>query len=360
MIFQESDVITSQMMIMSFLVGMIITIVIIYMSLKMQKNMEKLKLPIVLIIDLTTFKIYNVGLFVKIEHQIDIPVEDQVTKKLWGVKTSSYTVIPSYGHEEDIVIRDRNFQRVVILLCELIGLSKNGPEVHAKWCRDVFPPDIYDVPQKLRNIPDTYIFVRPLGASTWIRGTLRSRIDTTKHMYASMWKIMTKFEQQLTETYSYNDNFLMQLIQRQNEVYLSSWTNVLDVYDCTMRERPVPLYVMARLLHIPQTKLGYSTLNMAISQGGLADASKFASAINNSLQMTAKAMNQTMISTPIWRGMTAKSNQIQSELQNQKEINNQHQMMMLKNLAQQQRRVETASPPSQKPRLSPSNDGRKI
>lgn len=332
---EESMTATAQMMTVSALVGMVIAIIIMYSYRTFNKKMEQLKLPIVLIIDAIAWRLYNVGLYIRVTQDVSIPIEDQSVKQLWGVLTSNYLVIPSYGHEEDIILFDRSFQRVVVMFCQMIGASKDGPEVHAEWCKDVFPPDIYSVPTKLREIPDNYIFVRPLGARTWIRGSLRSKLNTTRQMYASMWKIFMKLEQQQEETMSHNDNFIMQLIQRQNEVYISSWTNLLDVYDVLSRERPTTLYTMARLLHIPQTKLAYSSLNTAISHGGMSDASKYAMALTNTLQGLAKSLNMTMISAPIHKGMMMKTSQMQQELDERKQVDDARQMQMLQALAQQ-------------------------
>lgn len=336
MLFQEEIVqndTTAQLVAISAMTGMVIAFIIVYMFRQFHKKMEQLKLPVVLIMDIIAWRLYNVGYYIRVTQEVSIPIEDQSVKQLWGVLTSNYLVIPSYGHEEDVIMFDRSFRRVVVLLCQMIGLSRDGPEVHAEWCKDVFPPDIYDVPQKLKEIPDNYIFVRPLGARTWIRGSLRSKLNTSRQMYASMWKIIMKFEQQLSEAYSHNDNFIMQLIQKQNEVYISCWTNMLDVYDVILRERPTTLYTMARLLHIPQSKLAYSSLNTAISHGGMSDAAKYAHALVNTLQGLAKSLDMTMVSAPIHKGMMMKTTQLQQELEERKTRDEQVQMQLMQTLA---------------------------
>jgi hypothetical protein len=335
---------SAQVLILVFFAGFFSFLVIYYAYKHYQKKMEELKLPFVLILDLTTYKIYNAGVYLGITHDVLIPVRDGVTKQLWAVETSDLYVIPSYGNEEDIIIQSRNMQNILVMLCQVIGLSKDI-EAHEEFCKDVFPPELFDIPQKLANIEENYLFVRPLGMRSMIRGMLRQRANGLRHVYAQLYKIIQKYEQQNEEMYTYYDQMFLQNIQSTKETIISNWQNILVAWDFLMSERTVPLYVMARLLHIPQSKLAYSSLNAALSHGGMNDAARFVSAVSQSVQTLASSMNMSMVSTPVHRMVTAKTAQLQGDLISEREKNDRA-MEVVKQLADRVKESETTPPPS--------------
>ena len=56
----------AQMLIMGFFAGFITFIILFYTYRTFQKKLEALKVPVVILLDLTTFKMYMVGYFVDI------------------------------------------------------------------------------------------------------------------------------------------------------------------------------------------------------------------------------------------------------------------------------------------------------
>lgn len=293
-----------------------------------------LQLPVVLLLDLTTWKIYNVGVFLDINHDVFIPVEGGNTMQKWSVETNLYHVIPSMGNREDMLIEDRSYRRVKIMLCQLIGVSRDGEEVHAEWASDVFPSETYELPPKLGDLPDNYIFVRPFGMRNWIRGMLRQKMNGLTHVYSQLYKIIQKYEQQNKEMTSYYDNLFLKKIQAANETSISNWQYIIDSWDFLMKERTVPLYVISRLLHVEQSKVAYTGLNSALAHGGMSDASRFVSSLTRSLQGLASSMDMTLVSTPIHAGIAKKVNRQQQELAFEKE-KNKRSMEALKQLMEQ-------------------------
>jgi hypothetical protein len=272
-----------------------------------------------------------------------IPVKNGVSKQLWAVETDMYYVIPSYGDEEDVIIQDRNLRSVIVMLCQVIGVSRDGEEVHAEWCNDVFPPEIYNVPQKLAAIPNNFIFVRPVGQRSWIRGSLRQHMNGLRHVHAQMYKTLQKYEQQIAELHVLYGNLNLHRIQVGNEMNLSNWQYATDAWDYCMRERTLPLSSVARLLNVSNSKLAYSTLHTVLSHGGMNDASKFVSAISKSVQSLASSIGFTLVSTPIQKALNQKLYQQQNDLIAERERGDKT-MGALKDLARQVREVDQLPP----------------
>ena len=336
----------AQMLIMGFFAGFITFIILFYTYRTFQKKLEALKVPVVILLDLTTFKMYMVGYFVDINEDVLIPVKDGNQKSLWAVETDMYYVIPSHGYKEDIVIRDRSLRSVIIVLAQLIGVSRDGPEVHAEWCNDVFPPEIYTVPQKLAAIPNNYIFVRPLGQRSWIKGSLRQQMNELRHVYMDQYKTLQKYEQQMEELHIHYASLNFHRIQSGNEMNISNWQYVLESWDYLMRERTVPLAVVSRLLNVSNTKIGYSGIHTVLSHGGFNDAAKFISAITRSVQGLTSQLGYTTVNTPILKAMTQKVNQQQDELLLERDRNDKA-VANLQSLSRQVNDMKSPAPPAQ-------------
>jgi hypothetical protein len=311
----------AQMMIMGFFTGIITFAIIFYTYRAFQKKLEALKVPVVILLDLTTFKMYMVGYYVDINDDVLIPVKDGNSKQLWAVETDMYYIIPSHGNKEDIIIRDRGLRSVIIMIAQLIGVSRDGPEVHAEWCKDVFPPEIYTVPEKLAAIPNNYIFVRPLGKNSWIKGALRQEFNEMRHVYMDQYKTLQKYEQQIEELHIHYGNLNLHRIQSGNEMNISNWQYVMEAWDYLMRERTVPLSVISRLLNVSNVKVGYSGLHTVLSHGGINDAGKFLSAVTRAVQGLTNQLGMTPVSTPLFKAMTQKVNQQQDDLAMERDRN---------------------------------------
>jgi hypothetical protein len=301
-------------MLIVFLSGMFCFVLIYTAYRVMQRRFAAMNLPVVIVIDLTTFKMYAAGIYMGITNQVMIPVSDSVTTQLWAVQTDQMYVLPSYGSKEDIIIEDSGLQNIVIMLCQVIGLSTEGDETHAEWCKDVFPPELYEVPQQLKELDHRYLFVRPLGAKNMVRTTIRQKTTSLRHVFAQSRKMMLVYEQEIKELYEYQNQLFSHLIHSGNQIAISNWQSNVEIYDTLLKERQTPLEGMARLLHIPQTKLAYSSLNAVLSHGGMSDAARFVGSLNQSLQGLANSMNMTIVNSSIQRAVTAKANQMQGDL----------------------------------------------
>ncbi len=336
-----------QLVIMAFFAGIVVVGIIYLAWRQFEKKIATLRRPFVIIMDLTTFKIYQAGVYKGINPKIFMPVQDGASKQMWGVETEEITIIPSFGNVEDVVIQDMNLQNIIVMVCQVIGMAKDESS-HEEWCKDVFPPEIYDTPKKLTRVPENCLFVRPLGERNWIRSTLRQKTSWLSHVQAEVYKYTEKNQQLMQEMIHYYDQFFLQKIQSATQIVLSNWQSVLEGWDYTLKERTIPLHVMAKLLHVPLTKVAYSSLNTALSHGGFNDAAQFVGALADSVQQLAGAMNLTVVSAPMQRAITAKANKLQGELDDAME-QNQRAVEVIKQLAARGNKYEKTQAPNAQP-----------
>jgi hypothetical protein len=298
--------------VLSYFAGIITLAAIFVFYRKYRAQIELERQPLVVLFDLTTLRLFPGGWYVDIK-PIMIPVENGSVRQLWGIETSHYKIVPTYGSKESIVIQSNEMPNIILVLCKIIGFSSYGEEVHKEWARETFPDPVYSVPEKLSELPDDYLFIKPIAERDQMRSMFKMKVNGLMSISAQFNKVIGQYEQHFQEVYTHFGNMVLQKIKTTTETIMSSLQYAIDAFDVVSKERVLPMASMSRLMGIAQNKLAYSTLGTVMNHGGITDATRFIGNLASTTRSLVDSLGMVAVNKGLHQAMMGKVNQMQDD-----------------------------------------------
>lgn len=328
-------------------------VIIIFAVWKFFEQLEKeRRKPNVILIDISTWTPRYLGTYEGIIRP-RVEITNGHVKEFFAIQTRTpygpRFIIPSHGKPEDVLMENDRLPSMKFVLAILLGTGGQGPQVHQQWANDAFSSSSVRFTNP-NVLPDNYFLVRPY----WSRGMLRSAFVRSTMNMASVFSFVDKYisdyDLEIEKIWEQVSTLMSNRLQFMNDLLITQWAIISDAWNTIHKERVTPLSVLANLLHISPSKVGYAGLGQALAQGGLDAASKFITALKGSVAKIVDNMDMVAMDKTSAQLLFKKLGQQREQLINATQQNQAFKEAQNQMIAQMSSEPESAAPnPADRP-----------